>query len=146
MKTRRKFITRLGSLAALFALSSATGNADLSGKSFDTASPSTAQGDFLHVVFFWLINDKPETKNSFLSELKKFIDHVDLIKTRHIGSPADTSREVIDSTYSYSLILSFDSKKEQDLYQEHPLHKEFIENASSLWEKVLVYDSLKLHP
>ncbi len=146
MKTRRRFITRLGSMAALFAISSSAGATNLAGKSNNTSSPSTAQGNFLHVVFFWLINDKPETRDRFLGELKKFIDGVELIKTRHIGSPADTNREVIDSTYSYSLILSFDSKKEQDLYQEHPLHKEFIENASSLWEKVQVYDSLKLHP
>lgn len=73
----------------------------------------------------------------------KFIDNVEVIKTKHVGTPADTDREVIDSTYSYSLILSFDSKKEHDIYQEHPLHKNFINNASSLWERVLVYDSVK---
>ncbi|MCP4311496.1 MAG: Dabb family protein [Bacteroidetes bacterium] len=101
-------------------------------------------GDFLHVVFFWLKDDSGSTRKKFLSELREFIDNVDLIRTKHIGSPADTDREVIDSTWSYSLILSFDSKKEQDLYQDHPLHKRFIENASSLWEKVQVYDSLKL--
>ncbi len=85
-----------------------------------------------------------ETRESFLKELRTFIDNVDLMKTKHIGTPADTNREVIDSSWSYSLILSFDSKKEQDLYQEHQLHKNFIENASSLWTKVQVYDSIKL--
>ena len=116
------------------------------------ASPGKAQlrkaeepeGNFVHVVFFWLVDDAKETREKFLAELRKFIDHVDLIKTKHIGSPADTDRPVIDSTWSYSLILSFDSKKEHDMYQEHLLHKEFIENASSLWKKVQVYDSVKI--
>jgi len=101
------------------------------------------EGNFVHVVFFWLIDDASETRKKFMSELRKFIDNVDLIKTKHIGTPADTDREVIDSTWSYSLVLSFDSKKEHDLYQEHQLHKDFIENASSLWKKVQVYDSVK---
>lgn len=101
------------------------------------------EGDFLHIVFFWLKQKDAESKRRFLSELMKFIDNVEVIKTKHVGTPADTDREVIDSTYSYSLILSFDSKKEHDIYQEHPLHKNFINNASSLWERVLVYDSVK---
>ena len=107
-------------------------------------SSSKKEGDFVHVVFFWLVDDSKKTQEKFLSELSLFIDNMDLIQTKHIGSPADTDREVIDSTWSYSLILSFKSKKEQDLYQEHQLHKEFIKNASSLWKKVQVYDSEKL--
>lgn len=95
------------------------------------------------MVFFWLIDDTPEVKKKFMKELKQFIVQVDEIKKSHIGQPADTNRDVIDSTWSYSLLLTFDSKKEQDIYQEHPAHLKFIENASSLWEKVLVYDSIK---
>ena len=104
---------------------------------------SGEQGPFFHVVFFWLINDSKEVKSSFEKELRHFIEHVDEIRTSHIGTPAETDRDVIDNTWSYSLVLSFDSKKEHDIYQDHSLHKRFIENASSLWEKVLVYDSVK---
>ena len=143
MKTRRNFITKLGSIAALFAISSPKNVVEAGGSGL-SLEPEENHGKFFHVVFFWLINDDQDTGQKFLSELRKFIDDVDLIKTKHIGSPADTNREVIDSTYSYSLILTFDSKKEQDLYQEHPLHDKFIKNASSLWKKVQVYDSLEL--
>ena len=136
MKQRRQFIKRAGGLAALLALGS---------RSWARSSVlKEKEGTFMHVVFFWLVDDAKETRESFLKELRAFIDNVDLMKTKHIGSPADTDREVIDSTWSYSLILSFDSKKEQDLYQDHQLHKNFIENASALWEKVQVYDSIKL--
>ncbi|MFO7668636.1 MAG: Dabb family protein [Bacteroidales bacterium] len=135
MKQRRQFIRKLGGLTALMAIASP-------GKTQMSISKEP-EGNFVHVVFFWLIDDAPETRKKFMSELRKFIDNVDLIKTKHIGTPADTDREVIDNTWSYSLILSFNSKKEHDLYQEHPLHKDFIENASSLWKKVQVYDSVK---
>ncbi len=135
MKERRKFIRKLGGITALLALAS-PGKAKV-------RMTEESEGSFMHVVFFWLVDDAKETHKKFLSELRKFIDKVDLIKTKHIGAPADTDREVIDSTWTYSLILSFDSKKEQDLYQEHQLHKNFIENASSLWKKVQVYDSVK---
>ena len=135
MKERRRFIRKLGGLTALLALAS-PGKAKV-------RMTEESEGSFMHVVFFWLVDDSEETHKNFMSELRKFIDKVDLIQTKHIGAPADTDREVIDSTWTYSLILSFDSKKEQDLYQEHQLHKNFIKNASSLWKKVQVYDSVK---
>ena len=143
MKQRRLFLRRMGGLAAILAITSSGKN--VQGAFTDPAPRPTGElpGKFVHVVFFWLIDDAGETRAKFMTELRKFIDHVDVIKTKHIGSPANTDRDVIDNTYSYSLILSFDSKQEHDLYQEHPLHKEFIANASSLWKKVLVYDSLK---
>lgn len=136
IKQRRHFLKKMGAAAALLALSS-------KGRARGRNSREK-EGNFVHVVFFWLVDDSKKTKEKFLSELKVFIDNVDLIQTKHIGSPADTDREVIDNTWSYSLILSFNSKKEHDLYQEHQLHKDFIENASSLWKEVQVYDSEKL--
>ena len=129
---RRTFLKKLGGLVAVLAIPA----------SLKAKKPETMEGNFLHMVFFWLKNDEEKTKKAFLTELRKFIDQVDMIRSQHIGTPADTDREVIDNTYSFSLILSFDSKKEHDEYQEHQLHKDFIANASSLWEKVLVYDSI----
>jgi hypothetical protein len=140
MKQRRLFIRKLGGVAALLALA-APGRAHMSKTTVKMAEE--LEGNFVHVVFFWLVDDAKETREKFLSELLTFIDNMDLIKTRHIGTPADTDREVIDNTWSYSLVLSFDSKKEHDIYQEHQLHKDFIENASSLWTRVQVYDSVK---
>jgi hypothetical protein len=129
---RRTFLKKLGGLAAVLAIPA----------SLKAGKPESMEGNFLHMVFFWLKNDEEKTKKAFLAELRKFIDHADMIRSQHIGTPADTDREVIDNTYSFSLILSFDSKKEHDEYQGHQLHKDFIANASSLWEKVQVYDSI----
>jgi hypothetical protein len=134
MKTRRKFISKLGGMAALLSLGS------LARANERRVEP---QGEFFHVVFFWLIDESKDVSKKFEEELRKFIEQVDVIKTSHIGKPAPTDRDVIDNTWSYSLILTFNSKKEQDHYQDHQAHLQFIENASSLWKKVLVYDSIK---
>jgi len=143
MKARRKFIRKLGGIAAMLALGS-TARANTRNHSDSNAgNGKELEGGFFHMVFFWLVNDSPEAKMKFLKELIQFIDQVDEIKKVHVGPPADTDRDVIDNTYSYSLLVTFDSKKEHDIYQDHAAHKKFIENASSLWEKVLVYDSVK---
>jgi hypothetical protein len=95
----------------------------------------------VHTVYFWLKEkDNQEHQNALhagLLELAK----IDLIKTAYIGRPAGTNREVIDSTYSFSLTFIFDNLADQDEYQVHPDHYVFINNCSHLWEKVVVYDA-----
>jgi hypothetical protein len=36
--------------------------------------------------------------------------------------------------------MFFDNLEDQEAYQNDPIHKEFIEDCSHLWEKVVVYD------
>jgi hypothetical protein len=60
----------------------------------------------------------------------------------HIGTPATTRRDVIDSSYTFSWLAIFRTAEDQDIYQEHPIHLEFVANCSHLWKKVVVYDSL----
>jgi len=143
MKARRSFIRNLGGVTALLALGSSVRAWGNQSKESTAGNNRELEGGFFHMVFFWLINDTEEVKKQFLKELKDFVNQVDEIKKVHMGPPADTDRDVIDNTYSFSLVITFDSKKEHDIYQEHAAHKKFIENASSLWEKVLVYDSVK---
>ena len=105
----------------------------------------TIKGEFIHSVYFWLKTPNDTVANElFMKELTSFIDEMDMIVGKHIGSPAPTDRDVIDNTYTYSLVLTFKNKEDQDTYQEHPRHKQFVENASDLWNKVQVYDSIIL--
>jgi len=99
---------------------------------------------FVHHVFFWL--KKPvnrETRLKFENGLKKLVT-IETIVVKHLGTPATTDRGVIDSTYSYSLLLTFKNKEDQDIYQTHPIHLKFIDECEELWERVLVYDSVKI--
>ena len=97
---------------------------------------------FVHHVFFWLKNpDAAEDKRKLLEGLKSLKD-IAAIKSCHIGVPADTDRPVIERGYQYSLLLIFDNVKDQNIYQDHPTHLKFVDNYSSLWSKVIVYDSV----
>lgn len=66
------------------------------------------------------------------------------IKTKHIGVPAETNRPVIDRSHTYCLSLTFNSKAQQDQYQDEDIDKLFIKESEMLWEKLLVYDSVSI--
>lgn len=97
---------------------------------------------FIHHVYFWLKNpDSKEDKAKLIEGLKK-LSKVSTIKTFYIGQPAATRREVIDSSYAVSWLLFFETAAAQDSYQTDPIHLKFIEECSSLWSKVIVYDTI----
>jgi len=81
----------------------------------------------------------------FENGLKQLVT-IETIVGKHIGTPATTNRGVIDSSYSYSLLLTFKNKEDQDIYQTHPTHLKFIEECEELWEKLVVYDSVSITP
>jgi hypothetical protein len=58
-----------------------------------------------------------------------------------VGTPASTiEREVVDNSFDVSELMIFDSVQAQDAYQVHPIHADFVDNYSHLWERVVVYD------
>jgi hypothetical protein len=97
---------------------------------------------FVHHVFFWLKNSESEEDKSKLLQGLRQLESIEVIRTAHVGVPATTSREVIERGYALSLLLIFDNLTDQETYQEHPVHKKFVEECSSLWSKVIVYDAV----
>ena len=101
-----------------------------------------SKNNLIHHVYFWLKN--PESAED-LKQLKEGLEKLSTVKTIkyfHIGRPASTRREVIDSTYALSWWTLFESKEEQDSYQVDPIHLKFIEECGHLWSRVVVYDSV----
>jgi len=130
---RRNFIKTAGLLTGLLTLPFMKSSAQ---------SPSE-KIKFRHVVYFWLNEpDNIEKNRLFLKNLKEFIEGMDNIIDPYIGSPADTNRDVVDNTYQYCLNLGFANKAQHDIYQDHHLHKLFIEKSVHLWKRVVVYDSV----
>ena len=106
----------------------------ISMKDFDT--------NFAHTVYFWLANPDSEADcKAFETSLQKFLDNSAYAKTKFIGKPPRASRDVVDGSFTYSLIVSFESAEAQQKYQDEAAHKVFIEESSKLWTKVIVYDS-----
>lgn len=97
---------------------------------------------FVHHVYFWLNNPgSEEDAKALLTGLKKLAT-VETIDQHHIGTPAPTRREVIDSSYAASWLAIFKTAADQDSYQVDPIHLEFIKECSHLWSRVVVYDAI----
>lgn len=96
----------------------------------------------LHHVFFWLKNPNSKENLDSLIQGLKSLGQIDTPKMIKIGVPAVTpKREVVDDTYSVSLLLVFDSVADHDDYQVDPIHKKFVKDCAHLWDKVQIYDS-----
>lgn len=130
--SRRRFLSLTSRAAALVGLGSLISN---------TASATPPQRGFIHHVYFWLKDPKNERDRQKLIDGLKKLSEVPTIQEWHIGKPAATNREVIDNSYTISWMLVFKGKADQDSYQTDPIHLKFVETCSSLWTKVLVYDS-----
>ena len=100
------------------------------------------QNIFIHHVFFWLKDPNSKEDLDALIEGLQKLSHAKTIRQYHIGKPADTSRDVIETSYSVSWCLFFDNAKDQDSYQVDPVHLNFVKECSHLWSKVVVYDSI----
>ena len=130
MSSRRKFLASASALTL--------GAITVTGK-------ENGKEALVHHVFFWLKN--PGSKE----DLNKLIEGITTLKKietlRHIkiGIPAATEkRDVVDASYSISLLAIFDDVKGHDAYQVHPIHTKFVADYSHLWGKVVIYDSQDL--
>ncbi len=109
---------------------------------FSQSKEQTFDHAFAHVVYFWLKNpDSKADRAKFETSLQKFLDNSEYAKTKFIGKPPKAIRAVVDDSFTYSLILSFDSAEAQAAYQVEAPHLVFINECEDLWEKVIVYDS-----
>lgn len=101
------------------------------------------QKQIRHQVFFWLKNpDSGDDKQELIKGLTT-LAAVPVVKQLRIGVPATTEkREVVDNSWQVSEMMLFDSLADQKIYQEHPLHQEFVRVYSHLWKKVRVFDIL----
>ena len=102
---------------------------------------ATQPGQIIHHVFFWLNKPDSESDKQQLMEGLNTLGSIDEVKVLLVGTPASTiEREVVDNSFDVSELMIFESVEAQDAYQVHPIHTEFVENYSHLWERVVVYD------
>ena len=132
-ETRRKFIGNIGkaSLAG-----------SLTVKTKSTPKKAELKKMFIHHVYFWLKNSNSKADKAKLIEGLRKLSKVKTIQQFNIGAPAETRREVIDSSYSISWFTLFKNGKDQASYQVDPIHLKFVEEYSHLWQKVIVYDTI----
>jgi hypothetical protein len=96
----------------------------------------------IHHVFFYLKNPKSVEDREKLIEGVKSLAEIETVRKIYVGVPAATpKREVVEAGYAVTELIFFDNLEGQSIYQEHPIHKKFVEEHADLWKKVVVYDS-----
>ena len=94
-----------------------------------------------HHVLFWLKPEiSEEQKENFHTGLQS-LRNIETVKSIYIGTPAAIDRPVVDTTYTFSLLIVFENLNGHDAYQVHPIHQSFLDTFRSLFEKVIIYDS-----
>jgi hypothetical protein len=94
-----------------------------------------------HHVLFWLKADTTEEQKAAFRKGLESLEAIEVVKNFHVGVPAPIERAVVDTTYTFSLILFFEDLAAHDVYQVHSIHKAFLEEFRSLFEKVIIYDA-----
>lgn len=128
-QSRRKFLQKAG-LVSFASIS------DLA------AEPEKTRELFVHHVYFYLKEPNNAQHEAQLLEGLHKLAKVSLIQYAHIGKPANTSRSAIVRDYSISWMCFFKNIIEEEIYQTHPVHQDFIRDYAHLWEKMVVYDSV----
>ncbi len=95
----------------------------------------------VHSVYFWLKEGLSEEERAGFRAGLESLGGIPEVQALYVGAPADTPpRPVIESTYTYGLVVILAGMAEHDIYQEHPLHRQFLERFKDDWERIQVYD------
>jgi hypothetical protein len=96
---------------------------------------------FSHVVIFWTKPEIPNAADILLAGAEKYLRPVPGVRLFHVGKMAGSHRDVVDQSYQVALNLTFDTQKDQDDYQVHPSHIEFVEKVfKPNCARVVIYD------
>lgn len=98
---------------------------------------------FIHSVYFWLKGGESNTARlEMMADANEKLREIPTVQQIWAGPPAGTPRDIVDNSYQIGLTVILEDVEAHDIYQEHPLHQEFIARFRENWEKVLVYDFL----
>ena len=96
---------------------------------------------FSHIVIFWTDPGNPNAIDDLVAGANQYLKPIPLLQSFHVGRMATSHRaDVVDQSYQVALNLIFATKADQDAYQVHPMHLDFVEKCKANWKKVVVYD------
>jgi hypothetical protein len=94
----------------------------------------------IHNVCFWLEDNLSHQAVAAFEQGLAALTRDPAVNTGYFGQPANTHRDVVENSYTYGLVLIFDSITAHDQYQVGEVHQKFIADHRPKWKKVVVYD------
>jgi hypothetical protein len=96
---------------------------------------------FVHTVYFWLRPDATVAeRDQLINDCRELLGEIPAVVSIWAGVPAMTPRDVVDNSYGVGLTVVLEDSTGHDVYQEHPLHKDFIARNKQTWTRVQIYD------
>jgi len=96
---------------------------------------------FVHSVYFWLKEGTPDAaRRQLVEDCTTYLVKIPAVRHLWAGRPAMTPRPVVDNTYDVGLVVALDDAAGHDVYQEHPLHKDFVARNKPHWKRIQIYD------
>lgn len=101
------------------------------------------KGLIVHSVYFWLKEGlSQEEKQDFL-HFFEILRSIPEVRYLSIGKPAPTNpRDVVDNSFSYHLIVFFETMADINVYETHPDHIAAAQQYSKYWTRVEVRDTV----
>jgi hypothetical protein len=96
---------------------------------------------FVHSVVFWLKDGLSEDEVGYFEVEANKLLRIESVAHGWVGTPAETSRGGIDSSYDFLLTIINENYEDQMAYQVDPIHDVFKENCEKFFEKVVIYDA-----
>jgi len=149
---RRQFIKQAGAAVAvagvvggmLAACAPPASNQNTSETSENQENTATMENNAViaHYVLFWLKDGLSEQEINDFANFFEELKPIPGIKSLHYGRAAETHpRDVVDNSFTYNLLVYFDTMDDINNYETHPIHVAAIEKYSKFWTKVVVHDS-----
>jgi hypothetical protein len=106
-----------------------------------TVAPSNAT-QFVHAVYFDMKPDTPESLiNEMVNDAYQVLGKIPSVRMIKSGRRDERmQRDLNDKTFTVGLVIFFDDKAGHDLYNDHPLHKEYAAKYGPHADKVRVFD------
>ena len=96
----------------------------------------------VHTVFFYFKEGVSEEELEANKAAALGLGRIETVKQIFVGTQANVAiRPVSVTGWGFALTVIFDNAADHDVYQDHPIHLEFIKGFSHLWEKVRVFDA-----
>jgi hypothetical protein len=96
---------------------------------------------FSHIVIFWTNANQPGAAEELIAGANEYLKSIPGLLHFHVGKMSPSPRAVVDQSYQVALNLVFSTKADEQAYQVHPQHVEFVEKVfKRVCQKAVIYD------